>query len=84
MKLLINSTNYEETINYALNLNDNNYDKFVIYHCFWDGILNEKHLYSILSCYYFNVYNNNNKKYFYGSKIIYQMIIIKKLKNTLK
>jgi len=64
MKLLINNTNYDETINYALNLNDNNYDKFVIFHCFWDGILNEKHLYSILSCYYFNVYNNKNKKIF--------------------
>lgn len=64
MKLLFNTTDYEETINYALkNLNNNNnYNNSVIFHCFWHGILNEKHLYSILSCYYFNIYNNNNNK----------------------
>ncbi len=50
MKLLFNTTDYEETINYALkNLNNNNnYNNSVIFHCFWHGILNEKHLYSIL------------------------------------
>lgn len=38
-----------------------NYNKPVIFHCYWNGILNEKHLYSILSCYYFNVHNNKHK-----------------------
>jgi hypothetical protein len=37
------------------------YNKQVIFHCYWCGTLNEKHLYSILSCYYFNVYNNKHK-----------------------
>ena len=60
MKLLINKTDYNETINIAINLKEE-YNKSVIFHCYWNGILNEKHLYSILSCYYFNVYNNKHK-----------------------
>lgn len=61
MKLLVNTTNYEETIEYSLKyLNNNDYNNSVIFHCYWYGILNEKHLYSILSCYYFNIYNNSN------------------------
>jgi len=60
MKLLINKTDYTETINAALNL-QGEYSKSVIFHCYWNGILNEKHLYSILSCYYFNVYKNKHK-----------------------
>ena len=60
MKLLINTSEYTETINIALNLKGE-YSKSVTFHCYWNGILNEKHLYSILSCYYFNVYRNKHK-----------------------
>ena len=60
MRLLINKTDYEETINLANNLTGE-YKNSVIFHCYWNGILNEKHLYSILSCYYFNVYKNKHK-----------------------
>ena len=60
MKLLTQSTNYTETIKIAINLNES-YDKPVIFHCYWNGTLNQKHLISILSCYYFNVYNNKHK-----------------------
>jgi hypothetical protein len=60
MKLLINTTDYNETICAALNL-QGEYTKSVLFHCYWNGNLNEKHLYSILSCYYFNVYNNKHK-----------------------
>lgn len=60
MKVLINNTDYNETINIAINLKGE-YNKPVIFHCYWYGTLNEKHLYSILSCYYFNVYNNKHK-----------------------
>jgi mannosyltransferase OCH1-like enzyme len=57
MKLLIDKTDYIETINIALNLKED-YEKSVIFHSYWNGQLNKKHLYSILSCYYFNVYKN--------------------------
>jgi hypothetical protein len=60
MKLLTNNTDYEETINIALDLSGQ-YNKPVIVHCYWNGSLSEKHLFSILSCYYFNVYNNKHK-----------------------
>lgn len=60
MKLLIDKTDYTETINLAINLTGQ-YNKSVIFHCYWNGPLNEKHLYSILSCYYFNVHNNRHK-----------------------
>jgi len=60
MKLLINKTDYTETIKIGLELKGE-YSKSVIFHCYWNGILNEKHLYSILSCYYFNVYKNKHK-----------------------
>lgn len=60
MKLITNNTDYKETINIAINLKGE-YNKPVIFHCYWSGALNEKHLYSILSCYYFNVYNNKHK-----------------------
>jgi hypothetical protein len=60
MKLLVSKTDYLETINLAINL-QGEYDKSVIFHCYWNGNLNEKHLYSILSCYYFNVYKNKHK-----------------------
>jgi hypothetical protein len=60
MKLLVKTTDYSETIKLAVNINEE-YDKTVIFHCYWNGILNEKHLYSIKSCYYFNVYKNKHK-----------------------
>jgi hypothetical protein len=60
MKLLITKTEYSETINLAINLKGE-YSKSIIFHCYWNGVLNEKHLYSILSCYYFNVYKNKHK-----------------------
>jgi hypothetical protein len=60
MKLLTCKTEYTETINTALNLKGD-YSKSVIFHCYWNGNLIKKHLYSILSCYYFNVYKNKHK-----------------------
>ena len=60
MKLFTNSTNYTETIDYAINLTGE-YNKSVIFHCYWNGILNQKHVYSILSFYYFNAYKNKHK-----------------------
>tara|TARA_Y100000590_G_C15726047_1_gene1015281 strand:+ start:1080 stop:1934 length:855 start_codon:yes stop_codon:yes gene_type:complete len=60
MKLLIKTTNYNETIKLAKNIN-NDYPESIIFHCYWNGILTEKHLYSIQSCYYFNVLNNHHK-----------------------
>jgi hypothetical protein len=62
MKLLTKNTDYNETINLALHLNGE-YNNSVIFHCYWNGILNEKHFYSILSCYYFNIYNDNKNKH---------------------
>ena len=60
MKLLINKTDYTETIELAVNL-QGEYNKSVEFHSYWNGELNEKHLYSILSCYYFNVHKNKHK-----------------------
>ena len=51
---------FTETIEAARTL-EGTYDDPVNFHCYWNGDLNEKHLYSILSCYYFNVLNKNNK-----------------------
>ena len=60
MKLLIKTTDYSKTIQLAISINED-YDKSVTFHCYWHGTLNEKHLYSIISCYYFNVYKNKHK-----------------------
>jgi hypothetical protein len=60
MKLLIKTADYIETIKIAKELKGE-YLESVIFHCYWNGILNEKHLYSILSFYYFNVHNNKHK-----------------------
>lgn len=60
MKLLTSKVDYTETIDLANNL-EGEYSKSVTFHCYWNGTLNEKHLYSILSCYYFNVHRNKHK-----------------------
>jgi hypothetical protein len=60
MRLLKNTTDYTETIQLASELSGE-YTKQVIFHCYWNGTLNEKHLYSILSCYHFNVRNRKHK-----------------------
>lgn len=60
MKLLYKKSSFIESINNANKINET-YNKSVNFHCYWNGSLNEKHLYSILSCYYFNVYNNKHK-----------------------
>jgi len=63
MRLLITTTDYNVTINLAKKMDDGiKYSTPVIYHCYWNGTLNEKHYYSIKSCYYFNVYKNKNNK----------------------
>lgn len=52
--------NLQEIIDLATNMNDL-YNKSVIFHCYWNGELNEKHLISIRSCYYFHVFKNKHK-----------------------
>jgi len=62
MKLLLDkNTTYEQQILYLKELNGE-YNDSVIFHCYWNGNLNEKHLISIKSCYFFNVLNRRNKK----------------------
>lgn len=60
MKLLTKSLDYTKTIELAKQINGSYY-KSVIFHCYWTGKLNEKHLISIKSCYYFNVLNKDHK-----------------------
>ena len=60
MKLLSKTSDYDETIKLANKLTGE-YDKSVIFHCYWNGNLNQKHLYSVLSCYYFNVLKHKHK-----------------------
>lgn len=60
MRLLYNTTDFNKTIKFAAELRDS-YDKSVIFHSYWNGNLNKKHLYSVLSCYYFNVLNQKHK-----------------------
>lgn len=61
MKLFTEKTkDYDFTINKANQLKGS-YEDPVIFHSYWGGNFNEKHLYSILSCYYFNVLGTNNK-----------------------
>lgn len=38
------------------------FDKDIIFHCYWDGSISKKHLYSIKSCYYFNVIKNKTNR----------------------
>lgn len=61
MKLFSKIYDYNVTIPLANDLSGN-YDKNVIYHCYWNGKLNDKHLISIKSCYYFNIKDRQNKK----------------------
>lgn len=62
MKSLVkNNSSYEEQITF-INTLQGNYNNSVIFHCYWNGNLNEKHLISIRSCYYFNINNNVNNK----------------------
>jgi hypothetical protein len=61
MKLFTKDTEYNKTIKDALSI-IGNYNGNVIFHCFWNGQLNEKHLISIKSCYYFNLFNKTNRK----------------------
>ena len=60
MKLLTKSFDYDETIKVAYHLKGS-YEDSVIFHSYWNGDLNEKHLYSIMSCYFFNVLNKKHK-----------------------
>lgn len=61
MRLLTITTNYAQTIEIAKRMPIVEYNNPVTFHCFWHGNLNEKHLYSVISCYYFNVFNNKHK-----------------------
>ena len=64
MKIYSDLNNYDEQITLAKNLKDttiHSYNSSVIFHCYWNGVLNEKCLYSIKSCYYFNVWNRNHR-----------------------
>ena len=60
MRKLLDKCDYESTISYALTLTGT-YNEPVIFNCYWCGNLSKKHLYSIVSCYYFNVHNNKHK-----------------------
>jgi len=64
MKLLLDSINYNDELELAkqIQINNENYTGDVTFHCFWHGILSEKHLISIRSCYCFNVHNKKNRK----------------------
>jgi hypothetical protein len=61
MKLLTTTTSYPQTIEIAKQISILEYNNQVTFHCFWHGNLNEKHLYSAMSCYYFNVFKNKHK-----------------------
>ena len=37
------------------------YNDKVIFHCYWNGALNNKHMISLKSCYYFNVFKKTNR-----------------------
>jgi len=60
MKLLTNSIDYTDTIKLVFDIEEKIYDKSVIFHFYWNGELNEKCVYAVLSCYYFNVYKNKH------------------------
>jgi hypothetical protein len=47
MKHLSTSDNFDDTIHIAEKLKGT-YDKTVLFHSYWNGILNEKHYYSVV------------------------------------
>lgn len=72
MKKINIGTDFNRTIKLAIDLNENEENESILkiitqqqksnkFHCYRKGALNESHLYSILSCYYFNVYGKKNK-----------------------
>ena len=46
MKLLTESSEYDDTIEIARDLSGE-YNKSCYFHCYWNGQLNEKHFFSI-------------------------------------
>ena len=60
MRLYKKDINAEKDILLAEKLNGT-YDNKVIFHSYWNGALNEKHIISLKSCYYFNVHKKNNR-----------------------
>ena len=61
MKILTPITDYYKTLSIAKSTSNIIYNKSVTFHCYWNGNLSNKHYYSILSFYYYNVYNNKHK-----------------------
>jgi len=61
MRLVTEKTNVEDTLPLAVNLRGT-YEKPVLFHAFWHGTLNEKHVASVKSCYLFNIKNQVNRK----------------------
>lgn len=64
MKVLKRELHIEDDkalLDYAKNLKGE-YKEPVTFFAYWNGTLNKKHLHSIKSCYYFNVFNKKNKK----------------------
>ena len=61
MRLLTNTITFKDNIEIAKQLKGE-FNRKLIFHCFWNGILNEKHYVSILSCYILNVKDYDNRK----------------------
>ena len=61
MKLYTNEVDYNITIDQS-KLIKGEYNKIVLFHFYWNGILNEKHLIAIKSCYYFNIRNKTDRR----------------------
>ena len=64
MTQLSNSFDYTTQIDLARQIiaENKSFSEAVIFHCYWNGELNEKHLISVRSCYYFNVMGHINRK----------------------
>lgn len=70
MKIFSPKYDIEKEMEFA-NKMTGDYDKPVIFHCYWDGQLNEKHIISLKSCYFFNVLNHpNNSIILWTTKIV--------------
>jgi hypothetical protein len=61
MRLLLKDSSYDDTIIFAKKMNEE-YNKEVTFHAYWNGKLNEKHFLSVKSCYHFNVKDRFNRK----------------------